>query len=263
MKRIHVLLLILAAAAGLLVLDRFHGQQAPLSPSHAAAPNWLVQKYGPKHFSQNDEELIIRDYFHDRTNGTFVDIGANHYRINSTTYYLEKYLGWSGIAVDAICDFKKEYDLYRPKTLFFCFYVSDRSNDAADFYVNQQNRRVSTGIEKLAERQGPFDKEKVTTITLNDLLRHLRIQQFDFLSIDIELAEPVALAGFDIGTYRPSLVCIEAHQEVRGRILDYFARNNYRQVHMYDGLDPLNYYFTPQDPGSPGPDGSSRPRREP
>ncbi len=72
-----------------------------------------------------------------------------------------------------------------------------------------------------------------------------------------------ALAGFDIERYRPALVCIEAHEEVRRRVLDYFAGHGYRRVEAYDGLDPLNYYFTPQNPGSPGLDGSGRTRRRP
>jgi FkbM family methyltransferase len=245
MKRIHVLILLLVLSAGLFVFFQVLGHPGLPAPVRAAGPNWLVKKYGPKHFSQNDEELIIRDFFEDRKNGFFVDVGANHYRTNSTTYYLEKYLEWGGIAVDAICDFKKEYELYRPKTLFFCFFIADRSDDRLDFYINRQNRRVSTGVEDLARKQGPFDKQKAATITLNDLLRRAGVEQFDFLSMDIELAEPAALAGFDIRKYRPLLVCIEAHEEVRRQILEYFTKNRYQMIHAYDGLDPLNCYFTP------------------
>jgi hypothetical protein len=49
----------------------------------------------------------------------------------------------------------------------------------------------------------------------------------DFLSIDIELAEPEALAGLDAQRYRPRLVCIEAYPQVRQHILNYFARHGY------------------------------------
>jgi FkbM family methyltransferase len=259
-KRIHALLAVLALSAGLLVFVEL-GDRRP--PAGSYEPNWLVKKYGAKHFSQNDEELIIRDFFQDRKAGLFVDIGANHYRTNSTTYYLEKYLGWSGLAVDAICSFRKEYELYRPRTRFFCFFVSDRSDAEVDFYVNIQNKRVSTGDGELAEKQGPFEKEKIATVTLNDLLRRTGVERFDLLSMDIELAEPSALAGFDIQRYRPALVCIEAHEEVRRKVLDYFAGHRYRRIETYVGLDPLNYYFTPEDPGSPGLDGPDRARRRP
>jgi FkbM family methyltransferase len=246
MKRIHVLLLVLLLVAGSYVFFQAVDQRGASGPARASEPNWLVKKLGPKHFSQNDEELIIRDFFGDEKNGFFVDVGANHYRMNSTTYYLEKYLGWSGIAVDALCAFKKEYELYRPKTVFFCFFVADRTDDRIDFYVNQQNKRISTGVEEQARKQGPFEKEKIATITLNDLLSLTNVGRLDFLSMDIELAEPAALAGFDIQKYRPRLVCIEAHEEVRQRILDYFSKNRYTRLHTYDGLDPLNDYFAPK-----------------
>ena len=47
------------------------------------------EKYGPDHFSEREEEWLIRDYFQDRKGGTFVDVGANHYKSASKTYYLE------------------------------------------------------------------------------------------------------------------------------------------------------------------------------
>jgi len=69
------------------------------------APGWLVAgpilKSGQKFYSWNNEELIIRDFFADRKGGFFLDIGCVHYRDSSNTYYLEKHLRWSGIAVDA------------------------------------------------------------------------------------------------------------------------------------------------------------------
>jgi hypothetical protein len=85
----------------------------------------------------------------------------------------------------------------------------------------------------------------VPTITLNDLLPKHGIEKFDFLSMDIELSEPKALAGFDLRRFSPQLVCIEAHDEVRQFILDYFARNGYVIVGRYLPADEHNLYFTP------------------
>ena len=58
--------------------------------------------------------------------------------------------------------------------------------------------------------------------------------------MDIELAEPKALAGLDIERFRPALVCIEDHAEVRQQILDYFARHGYVGVGKYLRVDPVN-----------------------
>jgi len=54
-----------------------------------------------KLYSQFNEELIIRDFFQDRKNGVFLDVGCSKPIENSTTYYLDKHLGWSGIGIGA------------------------------------------------------------------------------------------------------------------------------------------------------------------
>lgn len=245
MKRIHVLLIILGLTIGLYLLLRKEPLPEEESTPTPPAPSRLAQKYGPKLYSQHNEELVIRDFFNDRRGGVFVDIGASHYRTNSTTYYLEKHLDWSGIAVDAICDYGKDYQIHRKRTRFYCFFVSDRSDQEADFYINLDNKRVSTGDSKLAERQGQYDRVKVPSVTLNDLLSRLGITRFDFLSMDIEFGEPAALAGFDIDRYRPSLVCIEAHRKVRQAILEYFKAHRFLRLAQYDIADRTNYYFAP------------------
>ena len=84
------------------------------------------------------------------------------------------------------------------------------------------------------------------TITLNDLLDSEKVQHVDYMSIDIELWEPKALAGFDIERFQPKLVCIEAHQQVRQQILDYFRRHHYMIVGKYLRADVTNLYFAPE-----------------
>lgn len=54
-----------------------------------------------------------------------------------------------------------------------------------------------------------------------------------------------ALAGFDIERYRPALVCIEMHRQVKQRILDYFSKHGYVLLEKYKDLDPANSYFIP------------------
>jgi hypothetical protein len=85
---------------------------------------------------------------------------------------------------------------------------------------------------------------------LNDLLDAEKIPRVDFISMDIELHEPKALAGFDIRRFQPALVCIEAHPEVRQQILDYFTRHDYVVVGKYLRVDEDNLYFTPLPPAS-------------
>jgi FkbM family methyltransferase len=207
---------------------------------------YLEQAYGPQRYSQFAEEWIIRDFFKDRRNGVFVDIGASHYRDDSTTFYLEEHLGWSGVAVEPLQQFEADYKTHRPRTRFLPFFVSDVSDRTAELYVLQEHTVVSSSDRKFTERTGANPRETtVPTITMNDLLRKAGIGRFDFLSMDIELSEPKALAGFDIRRFLPELVCVEAHPEVRQQILDYFARNGYVIVGKYLPADENNLYFMP------------------
>ena len=204
----------------------------------------LAATYGPERFSKNEEEWVIRDFFKDRRGGFFIDIGANDYKISSNTYFLETRLGWSGIAVDPQVGFRSGYERFRPKTRLFALFMSDVSNERATLFVPHSNSLVASGTREFAEFEGGSVSEvSVQTITLNDLLDRLGVEGLDLLSIDVELAEPKVLAGFNIDKFKPGLVCIEDHKEVRQQILDYFSDHRYVVVGRYLRADTKNLYF--------------------
>ena len=206
----------------------------------------LKAKYGPAKNSYGPEEWIVRDFFQDKRDGVFLDVGANHYRSTSNTYYLEQNLNWSGIAIDALPEFAADYQKFRPRTRFFAFFVADKSNERAKMYVLEKNKQIGSGEKAFAEQHGDKAKEiEVPTITLTDLLDAEKVAKIDYLSLDIELFEPKALAGFDIDRFRPQLACVESHPQVRQQIIDYFAKHKYVVVGKYLRADPNNLYFTP------------------
>jgi FkbM family methyltransferase len=209
----------------------------------------IAAKYGPTRYTEGPEEWIIRDFFNDRRDGYFVDVGAHDYRKWSKTYYLESQLGWSGLAVEPQQVFAADYAAYRPRTKFLPFFVSDTSNEQAKMYVLKHNRTVTSGHRSFVQQYGSNPEEQTaTTITLNDLFQAENVQRIDFMNIDIELWEPKALAGLDLTRYRPELVCIEALPEVRQFILDYFARHGYVIIGKYLRADEQNLYLTPLVP---------------
>jgi len=206
-----------------------------------------LDRYAPKHYSEKNEETIIRHFFGDRRAGVFLDVGAYHYKNGSNTYYLEKELGWGGIAIDANAEFARGYQEYRPKTRFFNFFVSDKSDELADFHIVRDPGHLTKSTAVAAFVSGRKTEDvKVPTITLNDLLAKLGVENVDFLNLDIELWEPHALAGFDIEKYRPELVCVEAHREVRDQLLAYFTKHEYARLDQYFLFDQRNWYFTPR-----------------
>ncbi len=236
----------LAEVALVSIVIAFVGFVATRPPATIDEGAVLEQKYGPGHFSANAEEWIVRDFFNDRRGGFFVDVGAGHYASLSNTYYIERMLGWSGLAIDALQDLKPDYDAHRSRSRFLAFFISDVSGDTTKMYTHGGKFAGTSSDRTFVERFGDNPSElTVPTITLNDLLEREKVDRIDFLSMDIELSEPKALAGFDIDRYRPSLVCIEAHPEVRQAILDYFARHDYVVLGKYLRVDEGNLYFAP------------------
>ncbi len=203
----------------------------------------LQARYGEALYSQDDEETLIRAFFQDRPGGVFLDVGAGDPIRHSTTYYLEKHLGWTGIAVDAIAEYAAAYAKERPTTRFFAYFASDKSDAAHDFFVSEdRNFSSATGSDP---RGGVYRKRKVTTIALDDLLKREKVDRLDFLSMDIEGSEPLALAGLDLDRYRPELVCIEISSPEIGRsVAEYFALRGCREVSAYRAVDGINRYYS-------------------
>jgi FkbM family methyltransferase len=213
-----------------------------------------------KIYSQHNEELLVRDFFQDRLDGFYVDVGAYRARAFSTTAYLDHELGWNGIAIDAQANLASEWATLRPRAKFFSYIVTDHSGGTETLYVSgpissvkQSHKAEVDEILGLPEatRLAAERKIDVETITLNDLLDREGVTKIDFLSMDIEQGEPAALAGFDIQRFRPELVCVEAFPTVHDQLVAYFAENDYVRIEKYRDLDP-NWWFKPK--GAPGPD---------
>ena len=211
-----------------------------------------ILKHGKKLYSQHDEELIIRDFFNDRKRGIFVDVGCADHTWTSTTYYLEKHLGWSGVGVDALAEHAVGYIENRPNTRFFTFIVTDHSCGMEPFYRLLNLRYASSTSKEFTENVADVFKSSreyrvicLPTITLTDLLRMNGISKIDFLSMDIEGGETAALSGFDIDKFKPKLVCIEASVN-KDKILDYFSKHNYERIEKYLDYDKQNWYFRPK-----------------
>jgi FkbM family methyltransferase len=210
----------------------------------------LHSAYGPKLYSQNDEETLIRAFFRDRKDGFFLDVGASDYEKDSTTYYLEKHLGWRGIAIDALEQFRPDYERFRPATRFFAYFVTNHGGFPTDFHVYTRDTRISSGslahLRDLPRIKDRYIKTKrVPTITLDHLLAAQQIEKINFVSLDIEGSEPEALEGFDIDRYRPDLLCVETQPYTIDRLHAYFTSHGYVRIEQYRQADSVNEYYRP------------------
>ena len=174
------------------------GRNNPINPAQSEAEmEVLRERYGPGHYTEREEEWMIRDYFQDRREGFFVDVGANHYQDASKTFYLESNLGWSGLAVEPQVKFAADYAKFRPRTKFLPFFVSDASNETARLYIINKSSMVASSNREFVKNFGePDEARDVPTMTLTDMLDAEKVQRLDFLSMDIELHEPSCVERF-------------------------------------------------------------------
>ena len=203
-----------------------------------------------KLYSQFDEEIVIRDFFQDRRGGVFLDVGCAFPKHNSTTFYLDKHLEWTGIGVDAVFEYAQHWAKDRPDSQFFNFLISDHS-DTEDTFYRAAWAEVSSARKKMVEtpagRDEPYDytEIKVPTITINRLLDDNNVEKLDFMSMDIEGYQMIALAGFDIEKYQPELVGIEAYRPDQSKIHAWFEERGYKRIDRYLKHDQINWYYTP------------------
>jgi FkbM family methyltransferase len=230
-----------------------------LGPGGSAALAGEIVGREESRYSFANEEVITRDFFHDKREGVFLDVGAFHYRMVSSTYYLEKHLDWSGIAVDALAEFALGYIENRPRTRFFNFLVTDHSGTVESFYrvpgahtglstknpnwlqswLKSFGKRHPDAVDAIEQKQEIW----VMTITLNDLLEKNGVSKIDFLSMNIEGAEMKALAGFDIERFSPELALIECLGNEK-RLMRYFTSRGYVIADEYEPYaHKKNCYF--------------------
>ena len=206
--------------------------------------------HGTTRYSQGKQELIIRHFFRDRPDGFYLDVGCYLPRLHSTTYYLEHELNWRGIGVDAEQSYRAAWKRYRPRSKFFAYAVTDKSGETITFF--QAGGLSATEIDsknlKMWQKHKGFETKEVEvpTITMNDLLDREGVKKIDFLSMDINGAEPIALAGFDIKRFAPELVHVEASPHRHEELKAYFAKNDYLRIDEYTKYDRTNWYYTPR-----------------
>ena len=210
-------------------------------PVGSPAPTVDILWTADKLYSYGNEELIIRDFFQDRRDGVFVDIGCAWPIKSSNTYYLEKHLGWSGIAVDGLGDYAESWRTTRPGSKFLNFLVTERSDNLETFYKTGVWGN-STAEKDVARHLNVVGELKVPGITLDDLLARNGVLHVDLLSIDVEGHAAAVLAGFDLQRWKPELVCIEDDGTL---VVPWFKERGYAPIARYRMRDVANWYFAP------------------
>ncbi len=191
-----------------------------------------------KSYSMDGEDLFIKDYFKDKKNGFYVDVGCYHPIHRNNTFLLHK-KGWNGINID-IHEFSIDlFNYLRPKDFNYNLAISNK-NDLTDMYFQKQLSQLSTIEKKQAKKvfQGEIKKSKINAFTLDTILEKVKINdiKIDLLDIDVEGADLKVLEGFSITKYKPELICVEIHEkEIKHSQINKFL-NNFKYDLIWSGV---------------------------
>jgi len=172
-------------------------------------------------FSQyGQDKYIAETYFNNKKQNIFVEIGANDGISNSNTYYFEKELSWSGLAIEPLPKAFKMLEKNRNcATLNGC--ISDFNGEtkflAIDGYAEQlsgiidkYDKRHVLRIEKeLKEFKGTKKEISVNCYTLENVLENHSISSIDYLSIDTEGGEFNILKSLNLKKIKVDVISVE------------------------------------------------------
>ena len=162
-------------------------------------------------YSYGGIDSLINNIFKNNDKGFYVDVGCGHPIKNNNTYLLNK-KGWYGINIDLDNENINLFDIYRPSDQNISTAISDKIGEEDLFFYHSKSA-INTIIKKTANYQKAkvSSIKKIKTNTLNNVLNNSKYNnlEIDFLSIDIEGSEFLALKNFDFNKYNPKVIVVE------------------------------------------------------
>jgi FkbM family methyltransferase len=202
-------------------------------------------KYFIKHKCEKNESgyiLFLKDYFNEKKNGFYIDVGCYHpIRLSNTKFLYDN--GWSGINIDIS---KKSIDLFRiirKKDVNLNIGVGNK-NEITDVYFQKELFHANTLDRDHAQKfLTKIIKEKINVLTLNSIIeKYAKNKKIDFIDIDCEGKDFEVLQGLNLSNNEIDLISIEIHgydintQQKSDLIFDIMKKNRFKNIYgQYPG----------------------------
>jgi FkbM family methyltransferase len=190
-----------------------------------------------KYYSQLGQDKFIDDFFNQKENGFFIDIGAHDGMDISNTYFLEKIRNWKGICIEPQPDQFEILNKNRTSINLNCGIYNilgemefthvtgygSALSGISDDHNNNHKWRIDNGIEK---NGGNYNKFLLQVRPLQDVLDEYQIYDIDFCSIDTEGSE---------------LKIVESIDYTKTNIKVFIIENNYGEEYVQKFLKEKGY----------------------
>jgi FkbM family methyltransferase len=168
-----------------------------------------------KSYSMLGEDIFINNFFKNKKNGIYLDVGAYHPLDGNNTYLLYK-KKWKGINIDVN---PLSIELFKRARKFDVNINSAISNKKGfvTVYFRKKINMLNTLNKKFAKTQfkNGFQEKKIKSNTLNNILNKTKYKnkKIDFFNLDVEGHELSVLKYINFKKYKPTLICVEIHHK--------------------------------------------------
>jgi FkbM family methyltransferase len=163
----------------------------------------------------DNEDTVVLNYFKNKKNGFYVDVGCYHPIHRNNTHLLHKQ-DWNGINIDT-SEFSIDlFNHMRPKDLNYNCAISNKNEIIKLFYQKELSQLSTTEIDQAKTVfQGNIKEKKIQAFTLDEILNKGKFKnnKIDFLDIDAEGADLKVLKGLSFDKFKPELICVEIHEK--------------------------------------------------
>ncbi|VFT44995.1 methyltransferase [Pseudomonas aeruginosa] len=161
-------------------------------------------------YAQNLEDVRLWRALKLFPRGFYIDVGANHPRIDSVTLaFYER--GWRGINIEPLPHLHRELERERPEDLNLNLAIGEREGRATLYEMAASG--LSTLDPELARQrqaEGCTATPREVKVSTLDAICAAHVEgPIHFLKIDVEGLEGAVLRGLDLNRWRPWLILAE------------------------------------------------------
>ena len=187
-------------------------------------------------------DLKLDIFFEQKTNGFYIELGANNGLLQSNTAFFEKNRGWKGILIEP-CE--QNYNLCkinRPNSSCYnCACVSSEYKEdsiSGDFIRDTDDIKDSLMFSINSSRRKNNNNSNVKALTLEKILDHENINcEIDLLSLDVEGFELEVLKGINFDKYKPKVLLIEIYNFNYNEIIKYLLNYGYKLISNFSNYN--------------------------
>mmetsp|Transcript_10506 Transcript_10506/g.20701 ORF Transcript_10506/g.20701 Transcript_10506/m.20701 type:complete len:312 (-) Transcript_10506:66-1001(-) len=188
---------ILQPAAGWKAVGFYHGEG--LEFRHNFTEQWP---------SQVGQDRTIRDIFHGKRGGFFVDLAANDAVKYSNSLQLEQEYGWNGLCIEANTKYLEKH--LKRRCALAVAAVGKRTGEVVEFNFGRGEVGGIIGSQFDNKQVQPATTQKVPLVSVAKLFEDFNVPSvIDYMSLDIEGAELYAFEEFPWDRYTFLTITVE------------------------------------------------------